>query len=284
MTPRQEFDSLEGKTVLVTGGARGIGKGIAERCLKEGARVVITNMNAEVGQSTQKELSALGNIRAATCDATSQEQMEALAEDIWAKEGPVDLVFSNAGKGGSHRVLESSLAESRDIMATNYESSLLTAQVFVPRMLASGNPGHVMFTGSEHSLSLPQGNEDLGFAFYGASKHAMLIMAEWLRHDLKDTNVSVSLLMPGPVLTEGVAGAFAVLDEDPDNPQIREQFSREVEQLLRERIITTGECAEIALKGLRKGLFFIPTQPHLSLDVDRRYNELAEAFKVLLES
>jgi NAD(P)-dependent dehydrogenase (short-subunit alcohol dehydrogenase family) len=284
MTPRQEFDSLEGKTVLVTGGARGIGKGIAERCLKEGARVVITNMNAEVGQSTQKELSALGNIRAATCDATSQEQMEALAEDIWAKEGPVDLVFSNAGKGGSHRVLESSLAESRDIMATNYESSLLTAQVFVPRMLASGNPRHVMFTGSEHSLSLPQGNEDLGFAFYGASKHAMLIMAEWLRHDLKDTNVSVSLLMPGPVLTEGVAGAFAVLDEDPDNPQIREQFSREVEQLLRERIITTGECAEIALKGLRKGLFFIPTQPHLSLDVDRRYNELAEAFKVLLES
>lgn len=284
MTPRQEFDSLEGKTVLVTGGARGIGKGIAERCLQEGARVVITNMNAEVGQSTQKELSALGKIRAATCDATSQEQMEALAEDIWAKEGPVDLVFSNAGKGGSHRVLESSLAESRDIMATNYESSLLTAQVFVPRMLASGNPGHVMFTGSEHSLSLPQGNEDLGFAFYGASKHAMLIMAEWLRHDLKDTNVSVSLLMPGPVLTEGVAGAFAVLDEDPDNPQIREQFSREVEQLLRERIITTDECAEIALKGLRKGLFFIPTQPHLSLDVDRRYNELAEAFKVLLES
>jgi len=282
MTPRQEFESLEGKTVLVTGGARGIGKGIAERCLKEGARVVVTNMNAEVGQATQQELSALGEIRAVTCDATSQEQMEALAEDIWGKEGPVDLVFSNAGKGGSHRVLESSLAESRDIMATNYESSLVTAQVFVPRMLASGNAGHVMFTGSEHSLSLPQGNEDLGFAFYGASKHAMLIMAEWLRHDLMDTNVSVSLLMPGPVLTEGVAGAFAALDEDPDNPQIRQQFSREVEQLLRERIITTGECAEIALKGLRQGLFFIPTQPHLRLDVDRRYNELAEAFEILL--
>lgn len=283
MTPRQDFESLEGKTVLVTGGARGIGKGIAERCLKEGARVVVTNMNAEVGQNTQQELSAIGEIRAVTCDATSQEQMEALAADIWENEGAVDLVFSNAGKGGSHRVLGSSLAESRDIMATNYESSLVTAQVFVPRMLASGNAGHVMFTGSEHSLSLPQGNEDLGFAFYGASKHAMLIMAEWLRHDLKDTNVSVSLLMPGPVLTEGVAGAFAALDEDPDNPQIRQQFSREVEQLLRERIITTDECARVALKGLRQGLFFIPAQPYIRSDVDRRYNELAEAFEILLE-
>ncbi len=280
--PRQEFDSLEGKTVLVTGGARGIGKGLAERCLKEGASVVITNMNPEVGASTERELSALGEIRAVNCDATSESQMTSLVEDIWTKEGPIDLVFSNAGKGGGERVLESPLSASRDIMATNYESSLITAQVCIPRMLESGRPAHVMFTGSEHSLSLPEGNESLGFAFYGASKHAMLIMAEWLRSDLAGTNVSVSLLMPGPVLTEGVAGAFAALDEDPDNPQIREQFSREVERLLRERIITTQQCADIALQGLRRGLFFIPTQKHIRQDVERRYSELSEAFESLL--
>ena len=151
-------------------------------------------------------------------------------------------------------------------------------------MLDTGKSSHVMFTGSEHSLSLPQGNESLGFVDYGASKHAMLIMAEWLRADLEGTNVSVSLLMPGPVLTEGVAGAFAALDEDPDNPDIRQQFSREVEMLLRERVITTEQCADLALRGLRRGLFYIPTQTHIREDVDRRYRELAESFELILGS
>ncbi len=280
--PRSMFDSLADKTVLVTGGARGIGKGLAKRCLQEGASVIITNMNAEVGATTQQELSELGAIRAVACDATDQQAMSDLVEDIWANEGPLDLVFSNAGKGGGERVLESPLSTSRDIMATNYESSLITAQVCIPKMLEAGKAGHVMFTGSEHSLSLPAGNEALGFAYYGASKHAMLIMAEWLRSDLADTNVSVSLLMPGPVLTEGVAGAFAALDQDPDNPHIRQQFSREVEALLRERIITTAQCADFALRGLRSGLFYIPTQAHIKDDVDKRHAELTEAFETLL--
>ncbi len=279
---RTAFDSLAGKTVLVTGGARGIGKGLATRCLQEGANVVITNLNRDVGQATAISLSSLGSIRAAVCDATDSEAVAALVDDIYQTEGSLDLVFSNAGRGGAERVLSAPLSASQDIMATNYESALVTAQVCIPRMLDAGQPGHVMFTGSEHSLSLPAGNEALGFAFYSASKHAMLSLAEWLRADLAGSPVSVSLLIPGPVLTEGVANAFELLDKDPDHPQIRQQFSREVEALLRARIITTETCAEIALQGLRKGLFYIPTQRHIRADVEQRYAEMLEAFDTLL--
>lgn len=275
------FESLENKTVLVTGGARGIGKGLARACLEEGAKVIITSLHAETGEAAVAELSGLGAVRAIPCDAREPEAIDHMLDDIWAKEGSPDVVFSNAGAGGSERVLEAPLAEVHALFATNFESSLHVAQRCIPRMIQEDRPGHVMFTGSEHSVGLPAGNEDLGFAFYGATKHAMLITAEWLRADLAGTQVSVSLLMPGPVLTEGVAGAFQMLDEDPDHPAVRPQFSHQVESLLRQRVITTAECAAIALRGMRAGLFYIPTQPHIKQDIDRRHVELMSAFESL---
>jgi NAD(P)-dependent dehydrogenase (short-subunit alcohol dehydrogenase family) len=273
------FDSLEGKVVLVTGGARGIGKGLAAACLAEGAKVIITNLNADVGRQAQDELSALGHVRSVRCDSTDRADVDALLDDIWRNEGPLDLVFSNAGTGGRQRVLEASIEEVRDLMATNFESAVHIAQSCIPRMLREGKPAHVMFTASEHAVGLPAGNEDLGFAFYGVSKHAMLIFAEWLRADLAGTNVSVSLLLPGPVLTEGVVAAFTQLDQNPNDPAIRAVFSRTVEQLLRARAISTAQCAQMALKGLRAGLFYIPTQSHIQQDVDRRHREMTAAFE-----
>lgn len=111
-------------------------------------------------------------------------------------------------------MLEASIEEVRGLMATNFESTVHIAPSCIPRMLRDGKPAHVMFTASEHAIALPAGNEGLGFAFYGVSKHAMLIFAEWLRADLAGTNVSVSLLLRGPVLTEGVADAFRQLDQN----------------------------------------------------------------------
>jgi len=273
--------SLEGKTVLITGGARGIGKGIARACLEERAQVVITNLDIAVGKETEEELSSLGSIRAMRCDGTDRLAVDELMEDVWANEGPIDVVFSNAGRGFSASTLEASMENVNDIFSTNYNSAVHLAQNYIPRMIALDRPGHIMFTGSEHSVGLPAGNEGLNFGFYGATKHALLALAEWLRADLEQTCMSVSLLMPGPVLTEGLAATFKILEADPENQQIRQQFSKEVEALLRERIISTQQCAQFALQGLRQGLFYIPTQPYIKSDIDRRQQELERAFFVL---
>ena len=273
--------SVKDKTVLVTGGARGIGKGIARACLEAGARVVITNLDIAVGKATEAELSSLGAIRALRCDATDRAAVDAMLDDVWANEGPVDVVFSNAGRGQSVNTLQADIEEVNSLFATNYDSAIHIAQSYVPRMIALNQPGHIMFTGSEHCVGLPAGNEGLNFGFYGATKHALLALAEWLRADTKDTPVSISLLMPGPVLTEGLASTFSILDTDPDNAQIRKQFSKEVEALLRERIITTQQCARVALEGLKLGLFYIPTQSYIKTDIDRRQQEFEQAFTAL---
>jgi NAD(P)-dependent dehydrogenase (short-subunit alcohol dehydrogenase family) len=273
--------SLEGKTVLITGGARGIGKGIARACLEERAQVVITNLDIAVGKETEEELSSQGSIRAIRCDGTDRQAVDELMEDVWANEGPIDVAFSNAGRGYSASTLEASMEDVNDIFSTNYISAVHLAQSYIPRMIALDRPGHIMFTGSEHSVGLPAGNEGLNFGFYGATKHALLALAEWLRADLQPTCMSVSLLMPGPVLTEGLAATFKILETDPENQQIRQQFSKEVETLLRERMISTQQCAQFALRGMKQGLFYIPTQSYIKSDIDRRQGELERAFSAL---
>ena len=275
------FGSLKDKVALVTGGAKGIGKGLARACLQEGARVIITNLHEDQGRATQKELGDLGRIRSEPCDSTERDQVESLVNDIIQEEGSLDLVFSNAGAGDQHRVLSAQPEEIDRIFSTNFRSAVNLAQCCVPRMVEQGSGGHLMFTGSEHSVSLPKGNETLGFSFYGATKHAMLIMAEWLRNDLLDTEVSASVLMPGPVLTESVINTFEMLEREPDNPDLRAIFSKDVEGLLRERAITTDQCAAIALKGMRAGLFYIPTQPHIFDDIESRFGELKASFEAL---
>ena len=275
------FETLQDQVVLVTGGARGIGKGLAKACLQEGAKVIITNLNEAVAQNTIEELQALGQIRAVKCDATQRDEVEALMDNIWQQEGAVDLVFSNAGRGGNERALDASVEDIRDLFATNFESAVIMAQSYIPRLLRENRHGHIMFTGSEHCVGLPADNEELGFVFYGASKHAMLIYAEWLRADLQNTEVTVSLLMPGPVMTESVQSTLQVLQADPDNADLRAVFSKKVEETLLERIISTEQCAQRALQGLREGLFYIPTQPHIQRDVEKRYQEMHAAFAAM---
>jgi len=275
------METLEGKTILVTGGAQGIGKGLARACLGEGAKVIITNLDRTIAAETVGELSALGQIRAVRCDATDRCAVDALFDDIWATEGPVDLAFCNAGAGAMRRILETPIDDVHQQFAVNLDSALHLTQSLVPRLIEAGRGGHIMFTGSENSLVLPAGNVELAMGIYGGTKHALLIIAEWLRYELRETGVTVSVLMPGPVLTERLAATFDALSENPTDPTLRATIPETAERILRERFISPDQCAEMALKGLRKGLFFIPTQAYIKEDVDARYKEISEAFGAL---
>lgn len=275
------METLTGKTVLVTGGAQGIGKGLARACLREGARVIITNLDRTIAADTVGELSALGQIRAVRCDATDRSAVDALFDDIWATEGPVDLAFCNAGAGAMRPILETPIDEVHQQFAVNLDSALHLTQSLAPRLIEADREGHIMFTGSENSLVMPTGNVDLAMGIYGGTKHALLIIAEWLRYELRDTGVTVSVLMPGPVLTERLAATFDALSENPTDPALRATIPENAERVLRERFISPDQCADMALAGLKKGLFFIPTQAYIKEDVDARYREVSDAFSAL---
>lgn len=272
---------LEGKTVLVTGGAQGIGKGLARACLHQGARVVITNLDTTIAATTVAELAELGPIRSLRCDATDRPAVDTMLDDIWANEGPLDLAFCNAGAGAMCPIVDMTLDEVHGQFARNFDSAIHLVQSLVPRLVADARPGHIMFTGSENSLVMPQGNRDLAMGVYGATKHALLAIVEWLRYELRDTPVTVSMLLPGPVLTERLAGTFKALAVEPVDPALRATIPENAEQTLRQRFISPDECAAMALQGLKQGLFYIPTQAYIKDDVDARYREISEAFTAM---
>lgn len=265
---------LTGKRVLVTGGAQGIGKGLAKACLGRGATVVICNLDEQVAAATVDELSALGPIRAERCDVAERAQVDALLDGMEQREGLPDIVFCNAGYGGVSPILEMPMADVERLFAVNFHSMIHLTQSYVPRVRNAGGNGHIMYTGSENSLVAPPYLKDVNMGMYGATKHAMLVLAQWLRWELEGSGVDVSVLLPGPVLTERLAESFGSAAAD-------DRFSDESAQKLREMFMTTDACAEVALAGLEKGLFYIPTQPHIRADVEARHREIMAAFDAL---
>lgn len=254
--------------VLVTGGAQGIGKGLARACRSRGAQVVICNLNEEVAAATAAEL----DVRAVRCDVSDREQVDALLDDMAAREGLPDVVFCNAGYGALSPVMDMPMAEVERLFAVNFHSMLHLTQSYVPRVEAAGASGHIMYTGSENSLVAPPYLKDVHMGMYGATKHAMLVLAQWLRWELAGTGVGVSVLLPGPVLTERLAASFAAGDD---------RFPGEAGSALEAMFMSTDACAEKALEGLEKGLFYIPTQAHIRADVEARHREIMAAFDAL---
>jgi NAD(P)-dependent dehydrogenase (short-subunit alcohol dehydrogenase family) len=259
----------QGKTALVTGAASGIGKALAHALKARGANVVLADMNAEGVKTSAGEIGG----RAIVCDLARPETPAALIEEAYAAHGRLDLVCSNAGIGRRRRVLKETVdADVERLFAVNLFAGVRLAQAYAAK-LGQGSKedirGRILFTASENSLSVPAMVRNSRLAFYAATKHALLIVAEWMAVEMgakgEDAPLDVHVLMPGAVYTPLVASAIP----DPANAPAA------LELIMPER------CAELALKGMDLGLFYIPTQPHLATDMFPRTRGVAEALKAL---
>ena len=145
-----ELDDLNGKVAVVTGGAAGIGRGITEALLEQGARVVIADVEEPVLEMAVKELADAGEVRGVVTDVSSAESVEALAADVFAREGACHLLFNNAGvtSGGGGRPWEQEANDWAWCFSVNVFGVANGMLSFVPRMIESGEPGVVVNTSS----------------------------------------------------------------------------------------------------------------------------------------
>jgi NAD(P)-dependent dehydrogenase (short-subunit alcohol dehydrogenase family) len=254
----------QGKAALVTGAASGIGQALAAALAARGARVVLADID-----SVGVEAAAAGIGGAATAIAVDLAEAGApgrLVQAAFAVHGRLDLVCSNAGLGRGRRLMK----ETRDaalerLFAVNLFAGLEIAQAYLPLVEARGGRGRLMLTGSENSLSVPAAVQGGRMGMYGATKHALLVMAEWLRIEWAQAPVDLHILMPGAVYTPLIA---AVL---PDPAKAPPGLG----------LIFPDRCAELALKGMDLGLFYIPTHAHLIDDMQPRLRGVAEALAAL---
>ncbi len=187
---------------VITGGASGIGLGIARALGKRGARVILADIEGDRAQAAARALGDEGiDALGVAHDVISEESWTDLTDLAFHRWGKVDLLFNNAGVGGGGTTYETPTRIWDWIFAVDARGIFLGVRAFAPRMLASGNPGRIVNTGSEHSLGLPPGRRG-GIAPYTAAKHAVMGYTLAMRHDFRKTNLSAAIICPGPVQSD----------------------------------------------------------------------------------
>jgi NAD(P)-dependent dehydrogenase (short-subunit alcohol dehydrogenase family) len=253
-----------GTTALVTGAASGIGRALSEALAARGARVIMADV---AGDALKKAAAGLGH--AATqiqCDLAIPGAPADLVAQAFAVHGRLDLICSNAGIGHNRRLMKETLdAGVERLFAVNLFAALRVLQAYLPLLERSGARGRLMITGSENSLSVPAAVKRSALGMYAATKHGVLIMAEWMRNELAEAPIDLHVLMPGAVYTPMIARVL------PDPAKAPPELG----------LIMPERCAEIALKGMDLGLFYVPTHAHLIDDMGPRYEGVAEAVKIL---
>lgn len=193
---------LEGKIALITGGARGLGAAIAKRYAREGARVVLTDLNEEGGAQTVAEIGdAASFIRV---DAGDWDQMRASIDATVETHGRLDILVNNAGTIRSGLVADFSLENFDLLMRTNVGSVFYGCKAAIPHMLRQGG-GAIVNIASIAGL-----RGEFLCAPYCASKAAIINFTRAVALDHADDNIRVNAICPGSIDTQANAPLFAI--------------------------------------------------------------------------
>lgn len=188
--------SLEGKVALITGGARGIGKDIAVLFAKEGADVVICDVNLEQAEETVKEIKGLGRDSIAfKADVTNISDVQAMADKILDKFKKLDILVNNAGITRDNLILRMSEEDWDKVIAVNLKGCFVCTKVAAKVMLKQRS-GHIVNLASIIGI---MGNS--GQANYAASKAGIIGLTKSVAKELAPRGVYVNAIAPGFIKT-----------------------------------------------------------------------------------
>jgi NAD(P)-dependent dehydrogenase (short-subunit alcohol dehydrogenase family) len=216
------MDSFKDKVVVITGGATGIGFGLAKRFGKEGAKIVIGEPRQAQLETALADLNALG-IEASTMvmDVTDPKSMEAFADFAWDTYGGAHVLINNAGIAiGRNAMVDIPLEDLHRLMNVNFFGVWHGAATFGKRMIEQGEPAAIYNLASENAFF----NAVQKSAPYIASKHAVRGLTEAMRDDFPDF-IQVGMIVPGFVASDMTKGSeqFA-MDADTFADKVVEQI------------------------------------------------------------
>ncbi|HVV72268.1 MAG TPA: SDR family oxidoreductase [Verrucomicrobiae bacterium] len=199
---RRRF-SFRGKSVLITGGSRGLGLVMARRLAREGARLVIVARNEEGLHRAEEELRALGaEVLAIACDVSDQAQVEKAVERTVSAYGGVDVVINNAGVIQVGPLDHMTVKDFEDALAIHLYGPLFTTNAVLPHMRRSGGGRIVNISSIGGKIAVPH------LLPYSVSKFALVGLSDGLRAELRKENIFVTTVCPGLMRTGSPRNAF----------------------------------------------------------------------------
>jgi NAD(P)-dependent dehydrogenase (short-subunit alcohol dehydrogenase family) len=254
---------LKGKTAFITGGASGLGLGIAKACAKEGMNIVIADFRQEAIDESLKIFKDNGwPAHGILLDVTDRAAFEKAADEAEAVFKKIHVLVNNAGIG--HRegnIWETSYEDMDFFIDINYKSILNGIRTVLPRILKHGEGGHVVSTSSKNGLiPVP------GMVLYNSTKRAVMAIMETLAIDLEGTGVGASVFCPGPFKTNLGQSTNALREKQlgapfkaPDMSKMKQtvKMDPDVDPNNIER--SPDEAGERVVRGIKRGDLFILT-------------------------
>lgn len=238
MTPITNLLNLKNKTAIVTGGAMGIGFGIAYRLAEAGANVVIADLSEEQGKAAAKKLTDQGFIATSVTTNVAQESdVQKACQTAMSTYGSLDILVNNAGIYPIAPALQMALAEFEKILAVNLKSVFLFTQIGARIMIDQGRGGKIINITSIDALH----PSSVGLAAYDASKHGLWGFTKSTALELAPHNIQVNAIAPGGIATPG-AGAGA-----PKTPAMEAITKKFLEKIPMKRMGDPDEIGKVAL-------------------------------------
>ena len=267
---------VKGRTAFITGGANGIGLGIARAFGRAGAKLALADLDVAALAHAKAELAALTAVESVELDVRDRAAYARAADEVERALGPVSLLFNNAGVAGGAPAHKLTYELWDWAMGINLYGVINGVQTFLPRMVVRGAGGHIVNTASGAGLAAT-GNGVL----YSTAKYGVVGLSETLHLELAAAGIGVSVLCPGPVATDIVARSAKV------QPAEREPPSEEQRKLVAQRLalatrilqagVSPDTVGEMVLDAVLGNRLYIHTDRIMANEIEARAKALLAA-------
>lgn len=267
---------FDGRVAVVTGGASGLGKAMAQRFGREGMKLVLADVQQDPLDRTVAEFAAAGvDAIGVRCDVSKASDVDALRDAALARFGAVHVLCNNAGVAPGGLAWESTIHDWEWCLGVNVYGVIHGLRSFVPTMLAQDDEGHIVNTASVAGLISPA-----GMGIYCVSKHAVVTLTECLHHDLaaKTDKVKASVLCPAYVPT-GIADSERNRPAGLQNaPRDRDAEDLAREELLRKAVssgrISAEQVGDIVFEAIRDERFYVLPHQKIKGAIETRMQDI----------
>jgi NAD(P)-dependent dehydrogenase (short-subunit alcohol dehydrogenase family) len=259
------------RVAVVTGGASGIGRALAEAFAARSMKVAIADVEGPALETAERELRERGaDVMSVRLDVRDRGAVARLADDVYGHFGAAHILCNNAGVGHGGFMREVTLDDWEWVLDVNLKGVIHGIHAFLPRMLAASEPCHIVNTASVAGLVCAP-----GMGAYNASKYAVVAISETLALECAGTNVGVSVLCPGWVNTridESERNAPPGMNLTRTSPTV-DMFKEEVSKLLRTGL-PPAQIAERTIAAIENGSLYVLTHPEMMAMIEERFRQI----------